>query len=200
VADEDVDIGQYVAPGISLAMLYATEAAEIVIPLENAKLHWFHVPGFTSTGDTGSPATVHARIAGEAITWPGRVVRSQGQVDERTRMIRVVVEVKNPYSRRPPLVPGLFVTVDIAGKALSEAVVIPRSALHEGDTVWVVDDEARLRFRKVDVAIIQGTQAVVRSGLATGEDLVLTPLKTVTDGMMVRIVPPPEAPKESPAS
>lgn len=200
VAHENVDIGQYVAPGASLATLYATAAAEIAIPLEDDKLHWFHVPGFTSAGGTGSPATVHARIAGEAVTWPGRVVRSQGRLDERTRMMKVVVEVKRPYSRRPPLVPGLFVTVDIAGRTLSDAVVIPRSALHEGDTVWIVDDEARLRFRKVDVAIIQGAEAVVRSGLATGEELVLTPLKTVTDGMMVRTIPQSEAPEESLAS
>jgi len=196
VSQERVDIGQYVAPGTTLAALYSTEAVEIVLPLEDKKLHWFEVPGFTSGNTSGSPATVHTTIAGKSATWRGKVVRSQGKLDERTRLINVVVQVDNPYAHRPPLVPGLFVIVDITGHTLPDAAVIPRSTLHEGDVVWIVDEENRLVFRPVDVALIQGHQAVVRSGLASGERLVLTPLNTATDGMDVRIAPSEEKTQE----
>ena len=197
VSQEQVDMGQYVAPGTRLATLYATDAVEIVVPLENNKLRWFEVPGFTSQDKSGSAAGVQSAIAGNPATWQGKVVRSQGKLNERTRMINVVVQVPDPYSRRPPLVPGLFVTVDITGHVLPHAAVIPRSAVHNGDVVWVIDNEDRLIFRSVDVALFQGHQAIVRSGLTDGERLVLTPLKTVTDGMKVRITPSGEKAQES---
>lgn len=188
VGEENVDAGQYVQAGKALATIYSTEAAEIVVPMEDEKAFWFHIPGFTPGKGPGSPATVQARIAGQERTWTAKVVRTEGKLDERTRMINVVVRVEKPYAKKPPLAVGLFVTVDIEGRTLPKAAIIPRSALHQGDTVWVVDKDDRIRFRKVDVALLQGDEAIVRDGLEDGERLVITPLKVVTDGMAVQTV------------
>ena len=188
VGEENVDVGQYVSPGQSLGNLYSTEAAEILVPLEGEDLFWFRVPGFTSGDGPGSPAVVRARVAKRELSWPGRVVRTEGRLDERTRMIRVVVRVDKPYSRQPPLIFGLFVTVEIEGRRLTDAAVLPRAALHSDGVVWVVDDENRLRFREVDVGRIQGDEVIVSDGLQHGERVVTTPLKAVTDGMSVRVV------------
>jgi multidrug efflux pump subunit AcrA (membrane-fusion protein) len=103
-------------------------------------------------------------------------------------MINVVVQVDKPYAKKPPLAVGLFVTVDIEGRTLPKAAIIPRSALHQDDTVWVVDEDDRLHFRKIDVALLQGDKAIVQDGLEDGERLVITPLKAVTDGMAVQTV------------
>jgi RND family efflux transporter MFP subunit len=186
VSQENVDIGQYVSPGQTLATLYSTEAAEIILPLEDESAFWFSIPGFTTGKSRGSRAVVRARVAGQERTWSGEVVRTEGKVDERTRMINVVVRVKKPYSKRPPLAVGLFVTTDIEGRTLPSAAVIPRSALHEDDIVWVVDNDNRLHLREVDVARVQGDEAIVQDGLEDGERVVITPLKAVTDGMVVR--------------
>lgn len=188
VSQENVDIGQYVTPGQTLATLYSTEAAEIVVPLENKDLLWFRVPGFTPGRGDGSPAMVQARIAGRELTWKGRVVRTEGRLDERTRLINVVVRVERPYAKRPPLAVGLFVAVEIKGRTLSDAVLIPRAAMREKNVVWVIEEGNHLRFRKVDVARIQDRNVLVRSGLNNGEAVVVTPLKAVTNGMTVRTV------------
>jgi len=189
VSQESVDVGQYVSHGQALATLYSTEAAEIVLPLEDETLFWFHVPGFTPGDGPGSQAVVRANFAGQEQVWTGEVVRAEGELDARTRMVNVIVRVKKPYAKKPPLAVGLFVTVDIEGRTLPHATVIPRAALHEKDVVWVVDEELRLRFRRVDVARIQGEKVLVRSGLKDGEMVVISPLKVVTDGMAVRNVP-----------
>nr|NIQ89694.1 hypothetical protein [Deltaproteobacteria bacterium] len=55
------------------------------------------------------------------------------------------------------------------------------------------DQESRLRFREVEVARIQGDEVLVTSGLADGETVIITPLKAVTDGMVVRVVGKPSA-------
>jgi RND family efflux transporter MFP subunit len=186
VGQENVDSGQYVPAGKALATIYSTEMAEIVVPLEDDKAFWFHIPGFTPGKGPGSNATVLARIAGQKGTWPAKVVRTEGKMDERTRMINVVIQVEKPYAKKPPLAVGLFVTIDIEGRTLPKASIIPRSALHQDNTVWVLDKDDRIRFRKVDVALLQGDKATVRDGIEDGERLVITPLKAVTDGMAVQ--------------
>jgi len=186
VSQENVDTGQYILSGQALATIYSIEAAEIVLPLEDEDLHWFHAPGFTKGDGPGSSAKVRVRIAGEELTWPGEVVRTEGKLDERTRMINVIVQVNNPYSTKPPLAVGLFVTVNIKGRTLPYVAIIPRPALREEEVVWVVDKDGLLHFQKVDIARIQGERILVRSGLKDGEMVVISSLKAVTNGMAVR--------------
>ena len=190
VSEESVDIGQYVSSAKPLATLFSTEAAEIVVPFDDESLYWFQVPGFTPGDGAGSPVKVLARIAGRELTWSGEVVRAEGKLDGRTRMVQVVVRVQKPYARKPPLAAGLFVTVEIQGRTLENAAVIPRAALRDNDTVWVVDETGQLAFRRVDVARLGTNQAILRSGLEDGEMVVTSGLKVVTDGMKVRIMPP----------
>ena len=186
VEEEDVDLGQYVRPGEELASIFSTGSAEIVVPLDDENLKWFHVPGFTPGSGPGAQATVRARIAGRELSWKGRVVRAEGMLDEQTRMIRVVVRVDNPYTKKPPLAMGLFVAVEIKGYNIPDMVIVPRSALHQRNVVWVVDGDGRLHFRKVEVARIDGERVQISSGLNDREQVVISPIKTVTDGMKVR--------------
>ena len=189
VETENVDLGQYVRPGERLATIFSTDAAEIAVPLDNESLRWFHVPGFTQGQGPGARAMIRARIAGKEGSWEGRVVRAEGKLDEQTRMVRVVVRVDRPYAARPPLAMGLFVSVEILGHEIPDLTIIPRSALREGQVVWVVDPDGRLHYRKVEVARIDGDQVQVSSGLRTGDQVVVSHLKMVTDGMEVRSIP-----------
>jgi RND family efflux transporter MFP subunit len=188
VSEKAVDIGQYVTTGQKLALLYATQAAEIVVPLPTEDLAWFDVPGFTNGGGRGADALVEVRIAGERKQWPGRIVRSEGKLDQRTRMVNVVVRVDHPYATRPPLAVGLFAEVTIQGRTLDRAALIPRAALRDNGRVWVVDAKGRLAFRTVEVARLDFDGAIVRNGLEHGEQIVVSTLKGVSDGMRVRPV------------
>jgi RND family efflux transporter MFP subunit len=187
ISAENVDIGQYVAPSQTLATLFSTEAAQIVVPFEDESLFWFHVPGFTPGDGPGAAVKVRTRFAGRELEWEGKVVRAEGKLDERTRMVDVVIRVEKPYATRPPLAAGLFVTVEIQGRTLENVAVIPRAALRENNTVWVVDENGLLTFRKVDVARLTTTLAILKSGIHDGEMVVVSALNAVTDGMRVRI-------------
>ncbi len=192
VSDESVDIGQYVTAGKTLATLFSTRAAEIVVPFDDESLFWFDVPGFTPGNGEGSLVKVITRIAGRDLSWSGKIMRAEGKLDARTRMVNVVVRVEKPYATKPPLVVGLFVTVEIAGHTLENAAVIPRSALRENNIVWVVGDGGQLKFRKVEVARLATNRVILRAGLDDGDMVVTSGLKAVTDGMQVRISPPSE--------
>lgn len=182
---KSVDIGQFVSVGQQLGSMFSTEAAEIAVPLTQEELEWLDVPGLTSENRAGSEALIRAEIAGEEVTWTGKIMRSEGMLDMRTRMINVTVQVERPYEKRPPLIMGLFVSVDLLGKTIPGAVWLPRSAVRENDIVWVIDEDSRIRFRKVDVERFGGSRFLITSGIEEGELVVVSSLKIVTDGIRV---------------
>lgn len=194
VARESIEPGQYLIAGQVVATVYGTDVVEIVVPLEDSELAWFDVPlGYTehnktSSAVTGSEVSVTADFAGTGHTWTGRVVRTEGQIDPTSRMVNVVVEVANPFelsNHRPPLVPGMFVEIAVKGKHLRNVFLVPRYAIHNGDELWVADDN-RLGIRKVQIARRDKKYVYVVSGLEDGAVIVVSPLDTVTDRMKIR--------------
>lgn len=204
VLSERVDLGQYLATGQPVATVYGTDAAEIHVPLEDNELRWFDLPSMPETGspvvqgnpgnkeNRGVPAKVITRFAGGSHQWEGRAVRTAGQIDPRSRMVFVVVQVDQPFADRAgrlPLVPGMFVEVQIQGRVLNGVIPVPRSALREGQTVWVVK-ENRLHIQPVTVERMDRETAYVSLGLEEGDRVVTSALDTVTQGMRVQVREP----------
>jgi len=188
VAEENIDQGQYIAQGQQVGTIFSTKAVEIAIPLDDNDLAWLDIPGFTVSDDQpGSLAKIKARLAGQDMDWSGRIVRTEGRIDPQTRLVKVVVRVENPYSRKPPLAVGLFTEVEFVGRKVEQACSILESALHNGNTVWIVDEDNKLRFRQVEVLYRDGDNVLIESGLDNGDRYVVSKLKTVSQGMKVRI-------------
>ncbi len=196
VRDKSVDVGQFVNRGAPVASLYAVDAAEVRLPIPDDQLAFLDLPpsfrGETALPEAGPEVLLRARFAGRERTWTGRIVRLEGEIDPRSRMVTTVARVENPYGRgddsgRPPLAAGLFVEAEIQGRTVKDAVVLPRAALRGPDRVWIVDAENRLRFRAVEVLRADRESVLLAGGLASGERVCLTPLDTATDGMPVRV-------------
>lgn len=186
VVSENVDLGQYLTKGGTIATVFSTEAAEINVHIEDKDLAWLDVPGLTTQNKQGSPAVVTAEFAGRRLSWQGRIVRALGQVNQSTRLVGVVVRVEHPYATLPPLAMGAFVKVEMIGHTLDQASLIPRAALRQGDVVWLVGPDDKLRFIKVKVARQEGSKALLNPGLPEGSKVVTTNLREVSDGMKVR--------------
>ena len=187
VVSKYMDLGQYLKAGEKVADVFDTQAAEVVVYLEDMELAYLRVPGVTSREGDGSKAEVVSQFGGIRQKWTGLVVRAQGTVDERTRLVPVVVRVENPFARMPPLNPGIHVSVSIAGSRLERAFTLPRQALRNGDRVWLIKDN-RIVFNPVEVARVQGEEVFITKGLEIGDQVVTSPLKAVTNGMKVRVV------------
>jgi RND family efflux transporter MFP subunit len=196
VRDKRVGVGQFVAPGTTLATIYAVDYAEIRLPLPDDELAYIDLPlvyrGESGRGP-GPRVVLSARFAGRTHEWEGRIVRTEGEIDPRSRMVHAVARVKDPYARgddpdRPPLAAGLYVQAEIEGRMAHDVAVLPRSALREGGRVMVVTDDGRLRFREAGILRSLRDELLVTSGLSSGERVCLTPLAAVTDGMRVRVV------------
>lgn len=195
-----VELGQLVTPGTAVATLHAIDYAEVRLPVPDEELAFLDLPPETvGGGEAGGPdVALRGRFAGREQQWPARIVRSEGELDPRSRMLALVARVDDPYGRggRPPLPVGLFVTATIAGREVADVVALPRAALRTdtppalagGDAVLVVDEESRVHFRAVDVLRREAERAIVASGLVAGDRVVVSPLDVVVEGMTVRTV------------
>lgn len=193
VRSEEIDLGQYVTVGRSVATVAGTSVAEIVVPLPLGEMQWLRIPRRDFQGN-GSPAKVKLTVGGRALTWEGRVVRSLGEVDPRGRMARAVVAINDPYNLergasndRPNLEIGTFVDVEISGKKLSEVFVVPRLALRDGDTVWTVDEEMKLRIKPIQVVRREREKLIIRDSFEEGDMVVLTNISGAAEGMKLRL-------------
>jgi len=196
VREKRVDVGQFVGRGVGVARIYAVDYAEVRLAITDQEAAFVDLPidyrGEVGESD-GPEVRLRAHFAGREYTWTGTIVRTEGEIDPRTRMIQTVVRVEDPYGRsaqleRPPLAVGMFVKAEISGRLLEDVMVLPRSALRGRDQVVIVDAENRLRLRRVDVLRNQRKTVVIGGGLAPGDRVCTSPLETVDEGSEVKIL------------
>lgn len=192
VRNEQLGLGQFLNAGAPVATVAGLDQVEIVVPLPLDELVWLQIPR-NGTKQKGSPAKVELQSGGQTFQWQGEITRALGEIDPRNRMARVVVTVDDPFSQHRDrakllnyLLPGMFVEVSIEGEELSDVIAVPRGAMHDDDTVWVVDDESRLRIREVEILRRERDEVFIGSGLDATEKIVLTNLTGAAEGMLLR--------------
>lgn len=190
VRSEQLEIGQFVNAGSPVATVAGLDQIEVTVPLPLNELIWLQVP--RNGKKQGSLAKVALQSGGQTFHWQGEITRALGEIDPRNRMARVVVTVDKPFPRQVEnnllhdLLPGMFVEVRLQGEELSDVIAVPRGALHDNDTVWVVDDNNKLHIREVEILRRERDEVLIRSGLDGSERIVLTNLSGAAEGMLLR--------------
>jgi len=185
-----VDVGQFINRGTPLARAYAVDYVEIALPIELDELDFLDLPMTPDADWPGLPVTLTARWGESDARWTGRLIRTGGDLNPVTRMLTGIVRVDDPYGlkhkdRPAPLPIGLFVNAAIAGRAVDSVYRVPRAALRGRDQLMVVDTEDRLRFRAVQVVRLLEKEALLRSGLESGDRVCVSLLDAPVDGMKV---------------
>ncbi|MCL4799941.1 MAG: efflux RND transporter periplasmic adaptor subunit [Burkholderiales bacterium] len=199
VLSEAVAAGETVQPGKELARLFADDALEIAVSLTDRDVALIADPWRRGGERGGAKATVTVEHGGGVYSWPARVDRVEAAVDSATRTFNVVVRVDDPSARgkpvagaaaaAPPLLVGMYTTVEIAGRDQGRYAVIPRRALRDGGVIWLLGERDAVSIRPVRV-LREGkdTVAIAGDGLPDGARVVASDLKVVTEGMAVRVV------------
>lgn len=206
VRSESVDLQEFVQVGTKLAQIYDISAVEILVHVPPSRLDkWIDIPKedlpdplFARVEEAnelikklGPSGTVTLRVGDKEYTWPCKVTRFEGFLDESTRTVPMVVEVSDPFKgiepgKRPPLVPGMFVEVVMEGKRYKNVAKIPRSAVHDGAAYIVSDGE--LRIGRLEIPFTTKDYAVVSRGLENGDKVIISPIAVPIPGMPVRVL------------
>ena len=193
VRNEHVEVGSFLQRATPIATIYSVDTAEIRVPMAADELSFidFALDG-RSTNSDGPAVAVTAKVGGRTHRWQGRLVRTEGELDPRSRMVHAIVEVSGPYELEEtgdiPLAVGLFVNVDIQGSVAEDAFVVPRSSVMRDETVFVIDSADALVSKPIDILRFDEDNAIVSQGLIEGERVMVSSLEVALDGMLVRPV------------
>jgi RND family efflux transporter MFP subunit len=193
VLSKDADLGQFVNPGVRLGMVFATDYAEVRLPLTDKDLQFLALPGAADIRQTGSgegpPVRLSAIRKGARASWEAAIVRTEGVVDESSRVTYAVALVEDPYRLKNDgdvLPVGTFVRAEIDGIALDGVFRVPRSAMIGADELLFVNDNDRVEIRKVTVLRSEAEDAYVRGNIDAGDRLVVTAVESPVNGMLLR--------------
>jgi len=193
VRERTANLGQYVSPGTPVAQVFAIDYAEVRMPLTADDLRFVQVPEEKEGTISGGSDVVLGSRFGDDAGWKAMVVRKEGVVDPRTRVMHVVARVEDPYARNgnagsSELAMGSFVEALIHGISVPNVVVLPRHALRDNRNVLVVDGESRLYSRAVDVLRTDSDRVYIREGLSKGDLICVSPVVVMVEGMFVEVV------------
>lgn len=162
VRDENVDVGQFVTRGTSIGRIYAVDYAEVRLPVPDAELRFVDLPMLyrgESSDVAGPTVQLRADFAGGKYTWEGRIVRTEGEIDARSRMVHVVARVEDPYGRVGGNARDPEDSADHAAE-VTPAGEVPEDVSNEEtlEAVAIVEDEAPMET--ADPKVAEAVEAV----------------------------------------
>jgi len=185
VLEKHVNVGSLVAAQGTLATLVDVDTYRVEAQVPPDRL-----AALRMGEDSGSVAHIHSQYSEQ--TWQGKLVRTTGKMNEKSRMAGVIILVPDPLGlknrgNRAPLLLDDHVNVRIMGEILENVFSIPRSILRDGNTVWVYNS-GTLDIKEVGLAWKDDTTVYIRSGISAGDMVITSDLPAPVKGMSLQLV------------
>ncbi|MEI6894587.1 MAG: efflux RND transporter periplasmic adaptor subunit [Colwellia sp.] len=200
ILQKHVDIGQVVSSNTQLADIYSVDYVEIRLPIQNKDLPLMKLPeeyrndheqpeAEEDESSMISDVVISSDLMGEQ-EWQGKIVRTESAIDEMSQQLYVVAQIIRPYDREfnqgAQIKMGQYVTAQITGREIYNALVIPSSAIYQGSYVYIVENNLLMR-KEIKIGWQNGTESIISHGLVASDELVLTSLGQVSSGTPVAI-------------
>jgi RND family efflux transporter MFP subunit len=185
IAERDIGLGSFVGTGSAIGKLLSTAVAEVRLPVADNQLQFLLNQG------QNAKVNLLGTFAGKEQIWQAVINRSEGVIDDKSRMSYLVAEVQDPYrltsiSEDNPLRFGSYVQAKILGVELPQASLLP-SYLVVNNKVALLNKDSTLHYVNVDIVRQQGSQVIVASGLVDGDQLIVSALDYPVEGMKLSL-------------
>ncbi len=189
LSSKNVDLGQYLNNGTTVGKLYSIDVVEVRLPMSNKDLAQFDIAGL-QRGETQLDVTLKGRFADQESHWKGKIIRAEGLVDTKTRIMYVVARLSGDellsVNGKYPITIGQFVAAEVEGRRYDAVFQLPRAVLRQGNQVLVVDKDNKLRSRMVKVVEANREFVVISEGLEDGDIVCKSQLGVNVDGLLVQ--------------
>jgi RND family efflux transporter MFP subunit len=186
IDSRSIGLGSFVGTGSKVGKLLGTNIAEVRLPVADNELKFLDNQG------ENAQVTLVGNFAGNERYWQAKIARSEGVVDNKSRMSYFVAQVQDPYgllneeNKQSPLRFGSYVNAKIKGLALASATSVPRH-LVVGDKIAILDAESKLHYVEIDIVRQIGREVIVANGLADGDQIITSALDYPVDGMKLAL-------------
>jgi HlyD family secretion protein len=146
----------------------------------------------------GNPAKLQIPGADEPLD--GRVSLVSPALDPGSTTIEVWVETRKP---NPALKPGMTIRIQITGRSVKDALVVPAAAVFKNDEgadyVAVAGSDNHAQLKTVEVGIRNSDMVQVTSGLKQGDPVITSGGYALPDKTQIKIEAPEKEAGEKPA-
>ena len=183
------DVGALVGPDSGpLVTLTRLDSVEVETQIETARVLDFRAA--EAAGKVGAMPTVHLTLPnGSAYPLAGTLDYISAEVGQGTDTVTVRARFDNPDR---VLLDGALVRVALEQGDAAMVLTVPQTAVQRdqlGTFVMVVGGDGKVEQRRIAVARTAQGKAVVESGLAEGENVVVEGLNKVRPGLLVDAAP-----------
>ena len=187
-----VDLGQIVSVNQDLAAVFGTEEAEIRMPLSQKQMDLLDVKnvGILSEDDR-LKVIVRDLTRDDGIEWNAEIMRVESSIDRKSRVYYAVATIYDPMNLKqdketPPLLPGVFVDLEVHGPKIENVFHVPVKAMRDDDNIYLYEDE-KLITKRVEVLDQDEDYFTILSGIEEGETYTTTPPFSYVPGMKAAI-------------
>ncbi len=197
----NVERSQFVQKGQTIAEADSIDSVEIEAQISNG-LYVFRTNQNQDMADRlfkkgqplgealGISAIIKPTTGRHQTSWEGKVMRFNASIDTKTRTPGIIIQVDNPFlisgkELKRPLIKGMYCEVELIGQPFKNRLVIPRTAIHENNRVYIVNSENKLMFKTVNIGFSQDSFSLIRSGLDPGDKVIITDIVPAVEGMTV---------------
>jgi RND family efflux transporter MFP subunit len=175
VAERTADLGEYVTTASKVATIVRTNPLRLRIDIPEQTI---------SVVQPGQGVSVNVSAYPDR-AFSGRIARISPNVTATSRTLTVEAEIENNDGL---LKPGQFATVRIQQATAAPAVLVPARAVHtEGASSHLfVIKNGRAEMRLVQLGQTEGDLVEVRSGVAADEQVAVSNVELLSDGMAVK--------------
>lgn len=181
------DVGAVVSPASGpIAEVLVTDPIYVEFQLDESDYVAFRRAGTAAGEDIANSLSLRLTLPdGGFYNQDGKVSFADVQTNASTGTVDMRAEFPNPDA---VLLPGLYVTLRIEGRAGETQVLVPQVAIQEtieGKFVLVVNDEQMVSQRFIKTGPRLGAMLATESGLEAGERVIVEGLQKVRTGVTV---------------
>jgi RND family efflux transporter MFP subunit len=172
VGRRTLDPGAWVTPNSSFLSIVDISTVRLVAPIVERDL-------------AKISAGLQAEVEVDAFpgdTFAGRIAHLAPVLDPSTRTAPIEIDIPNPQFR---LKPGMYATVNFTTERRDNALVVPTKSvvdLQGSRGVFLPTEGDVAKFKPVEIGMIDGDQAEVKSGLTEGDRVVTTGAAALREG------------------
>lgn len=184
------DIGNIVGPGSGeLVSLQATNPVYVNFQIDEREYITYLQSRAESTPQQQAGFTLSLKLPNNTIyQGQGQFVFADTKIDAGMGTVELRAQFENPDGL---IVPGLYVTLLVEGKAKQALPMVPQIAVQlgqQGESVLVVDNDNKVVQRQLSLGREVNAMRVVESGLAAGDRVIIEGLQKVRTGSEVTVV------------
>jgi RND family efflux transporter MFP subunit len=174
--------GRVLSPNDQIGVLFDADHFEVIFNLSDDEYGRFLS---RNTDIVGRPISVTWEIGGERIALKAEVMRVGAQISQSTRGVDVYADVQGlvPSNLRG----GAFVTIRLKAAPVPDVMALPKDAIYPGNTAYRITG-GRLEAVMLKDFIDDGRRILVRSGLSSGDEILLTRFNEAAPGVAVKVL------------